>query len=188
MELRFTAQHKMFGLSDCERLFSKGSREIEELASRGGWSGVPGQRLSVSLGTVINMLVLSIGRNHGIEFQAMAHWLPGLRDEALLKLGENISNWFFEGPDQAEKEFWPILYGSRDAVRSRIAPLLRCYSHSTTTSLRFFSQNDVERVSSYDSQQGASSRSPRFTISAHDLAERVQTTLGSPLFTGKVAN
>jgi hypothetical protein len=187
MEFSFTAQYRMFGLSECQLLFCKGSREIENLASRGGWSGVPGQPLSVSLGTILNMMVLSIGRNQGVELQAMAPWLPGLRDEALLKLGENISNWMFDGPYEAERQFWPILYGSREVVRPRIAPLLKCYSHPSTNSLRFFSQSDIERISSCGSDRGASNRTPRFTISAHALADQVQTTFGYPLFTAKVA-
>jgi hypothetical protein len=134
------------------------------------------------------MLVLSAAKGHGIELQAMAAWLPGLRDEALLELGVNTSNWSFEGTSEAEKQFWPVLYGSRDVVRSRIAPLLRCYSHSTTSVLRYFSPNDVERVLSCGSEAGASSRTPRFAINAHALAEQVRTTFGVPLFTAKVAS
>lgn len=188
MEFKFIAQQRVLGLPECERLCARGSREIEDLASRSGWHGMPGERLSVSVGTALNMLVLSIAKNHGIELQAMAPSLPGLREEALLELGTETSNWSFEGPHAAEQQFWPILYGGRDAVRSRIAPLLGCYSHSPTSELRFFSPNDIECLSSSRSEQSASNRTPRFTINAHALVEQVQKNIGSPLFTARSAN
>lgn len=188
MEWKFTAQQRVLGLSECERLCARGSREIEDLASRSGWQGMPGERLSVSVGTALNMLVLSIAKNHGIELQPMAPLLPGLREEALLELGTETCNWSFEGPHEAEQQFWPVLYGGRDAVRSRIAPLLGCYSHSATSVLRFFSPNDIECLSSSRSEQSASSRTPRFTINAFALAAQLKTALGSPVFTAKPAN
>jgi hypothetical protein len=188
MEVKFAVQQRELGLSECERLCCRPSRDIEELASRAGWRGLSGQLLSVSLGTALNMLVLSIASSHGIAPESMAAWLPGLRDEALLHLGVNTSNWSFEGAYEEEKQFWPILYGTPDAIRPRIAPLLGCYSHSTTSVLRVFSPTDVERVSSCGSQRGASDRTPRFTIVAHALAEQMKGTLGSPLFTAKVAS
>lgn len=188
MEFKFTAQHRVLGLSECERLCGRTSREIEALASQGGWSGGPGERVSVSLGVALNMLVLSAAKGHGIELQAMAAWLPGLRDGALLHLGIHTSNWAFDGPAEAEKQFWPVLYGAPDAVRPRIARLLGCYSDSPTAVLRFFSPGDVERVPACGSAQGASSRTPRFTFNARALAEQVQRSLGYPLFTAKVAN
>lgn len=188
MEMKFVAQQRELGLSECERLCSRSSREIEQLASRAGWCGMSGQRLSVSLGTALNMLVLSIAKSHGLAPESMAAWLPGLRDEALLHLGTNTANWSFEGSNEQEKRFWPVLYGTADAVRPRIAPLLGCYSHSTTILLRFFSPTDVERVASCGAEQGASDRTPRFTIDAHGLSEQVHATVGPPLFTARVAN
>src|SRR5947209_15379033 len=131
MEMKFVAQQRVLGLSECERLCGgRRSIELEELASRAGWCGVPGtgNRISVAVGTALNMLVLSIAKQQGVELQAMAVSLPGLREAALLELGTDISNWSFDGPYEAEQKFWPILYGSADAVRPRIAPLLGCYS------------------------------------------------------------
>jgi hypothetical protein len=189
MQMKFVAQQRVLGLSECERLCGRRSTELEELASRAGWPGVPGtgSRISVPVGTALNMLVLSIAKRHGVETQAMAGSLPGLRDEALLELGADISNWSFHGPDEAEQQFWPMLYGSREAVRPRIAPLLGCYSHSRTRELRFFTPSDIERVTDDWSQQGRSDRTPRFTIFAQSLAEEIQATCGSPLFTAKPA-
>jgi hypothetical protein len=190
MEMKFVAQQRLLGLSECERLCGQRSIQLEELASRAGWCGVPGagNRVSVAVGTALNMLVLSIAKGHGVESQAMAGSLPGLREAALLELGADISNWSFDGPYEAEQQFWPILYGSGDTVRSRIAPLLGCYSTaSATRELRFFSPIDVERVTNDWSEQRRSDRTPRFTITAHSLAQEIQATCRSPLFTARPA-
>jgi len=190
MEMKFVAQQRLLGLSECERLCGLRSIQLEELASRAGWSGVPGtgNRLSVVVGTALNMLVLSIAKRHGVEMGAMAGSLPGLREAALLELGTDISNWSFDGPYEAEQQFWPILYGSGDTVRPRIARLLACYSiASATRELRFFSPIDVERVTNDWFEQRASDRTPRFTIFAHSLAQEIQATCESPLFTARPA-
>lgn len=190
MEMKFIAQQRLLGLSECERLCGLRSIQLEELASRAGWYGVPGtgSRVSVAVGTALNMLVLSIAKRHGVEMQAMEGSLPGLREAALLELGADISNWSFDGPYEAEQQFWPILYGTGETVRPRIAPLLGCYSTaSATRELRFFSPSDVERVRNDRSEQCHSNRTPRFTIFAQNLAQEVQVTCGSPLFTAKLA-
>ncbi len=188
MDFRFVAQQKTLGMSECEQLCARPSREIEDLAFRGGWRGTPGEPLRVFVGTALNMLVLSVAKSHGVEMQSMAAWLPGLREEALLRLGAETSNWSFEGAHEAEQQFWPVLYGSRDAVRPRIASFLGCHSNSPTAQLRFFSLNDVECLSIAQTAQGASSRTPRFIINAHTLAEQVQITLRPPLFTAKAVD
>ena len=182
---KFVVRQEELGLSECERLCGRTSREIEELASRSGGRATPGTKVRVPLGTALNMLVLSIAASHSIEPQAMAAWLPGLRDEAVLELGQDTSNWAFEGTYEAEKQFWPILYGDRDTVRSRIASMLACYSGSPTRELWFFSPSDVECVSATSCGQRTRSRSPRFIIDAHDLAARVKAVCGSPLFTAE---
>lgn len=187
MEFKFTAQHRILGLSECERLCGRGSREIEDLASRSGWYGKPGEPLNLTVGTALNMLVLSITKNYGVELQAMTTSLPGLRDGALLELGTEIPNWSFEGTPEAERQFWPILYGSRDTVRSRIAPLLGCYSHSPTSELRFFSPSDIECFPTSRSEQSAASRTPRFTIDASAVASHFKAVVGSPVFTARPA-
>lgn len=190
MEMKFVAQQRLLGLSECERLCGLRSIQLEELASRAGWRRVPGTGypVSVTVGTALNMLVLSIAKHHGVELQVMAGSLPGLREAALFELGADISNWSFDGPFEAEQQFWPILYGSGDTVRPRIAPLLGCYSTaSATRELRFFTPSDVERITNDWSDQRRSDRTPRFTIFAHSLAQDLQATCGSPLFTAKLA-
>ena len=187
MSTKFFAKQKTLYLSDCERLCAAGSREVGQLASSGGWGGMPWERLEVPVGIAINMLVLSIGASHGVELGSMGSWLPGLRSETLLKLGENISNWAFEGTSSAEQDFLPMLYGDRDTVRPRIAPLLGVSSGVTTRQIRYFSQSDVERLSPAQFEQGQTSRTPLFSIDAHALASQVQSVCGSPLFTANVA-
>lgn len=140
MEIKFVAQQRALGLSECERLCGRRSVEIAELAARAGWCGMPGEPVSVAVGAALNMSVLSIAKRHGVELQYMVACLPGLREGALLELGMDTSNWSFEGSYEAEQKFWPILYGGRDAVRPRIARLLGCYSNSPTWQLRFFSR------------------------------------------------
>jgi hypothetical protein len=187
MSVRFVAQQRMLGLSECERLCATWSRNTEELAARAGWRGMSGDRLSVTVGTAVNMLVLSAGSNHGIEWAAMGSWLPSLRNEALLKLGEDTSNWSFDGTGEAEKQFWPILYGRPEAIRPRIASLLSCCPSTTARQLRFHTQNDVELLPNAQYSSGLSSRTPRFTIDAHNLAARVRESSAGPLFTAKAA-
>jgi hypothetical protein len=187
MQINFSAQQKMLGLFECERLCGRRSRDVEELAHRAGWRGLPGAQVSVSVSTALNMLVLSTAIDHGMEFQSMATHLPGLRNEALLKLGEETRSWYFEGAHEAEQQFWPMLYGSREVVRPRIAPLLGSSPSVTTRELRVFSESDVERLSLSQFEQGYSARTPRFTIDAHSLAAQVEMVCGSPMFTANLA-
>lgn len=183
MTTMFVAQQKLLGLSECERLCAAWSRDVEELAFRSGWSGMPGQRLNVPLGCAINMLILSIGKSHGLELQSMGAWLPGLRNETLLKLGEDVSNWSADSAGDAQREFWPMLYGRIEDVRRRIAPLLGCCEGTTTRKLRFHSQSDVEHISGAQMHGIIDTRTPRFTIDAHDLARRLVSVCGGQLFT-----
>lgn len=182
----YSVQQKMLGLSQCERLCGSWSAETEKMAYAGGWRGLPGEPMRVSIGTAVNMVVLSTGKNHGIELNTMGCWLPGLRNEALLNLALDIGNWSFEGSSAAEKDFWPLLYGVPDTVRRRISPLLGCCTVTTTRQLRFYSQRDVEYLSGLQVEQGAhSGRLPLFTIDAHDVSRRVMETGGAPFFVAK---
>ena len=128
------------------------------------------------------MLILSISEQNGVEAGAMSPHLPGLRNEALLHLGETISNWTWSGPSATEQQFWDQLYGPASKVRPRIAPLLGCCVHTTTRKLRFHSPSDVERISSAQIYQASDGRTPRFVIDAHELASRVSAVRSGPLF------
>jgi hypothetical protein len=134
------------------------------------------------------MLIRSDLMNYGVEFGADTSWLPRLRNEGLLKLGGEFSNWLFDAPSEKGQLFWSMFYGDRDAVRQRIAGLLGCYAHATTRRIRYHSQADVECLTSTQYELGLyDDRVPRFTIDAHELAERVQAICGTPLFTARAA-
>lgn len=189
METKFSARQKLLGMSDCERLSGRTSRDVSNLAWQAGWRGVPSDPITLTVGSALNLLILSDAMNYGVELSSMAPWLPGLRNEALFTLGEALSNWSFHGPSGQEQQFWSMLYGNRHAVRPRIARLLGCFATDVTTRrLRYHSQADVECVSNTQFQLGRyDDRVPWFMIDAHDLAERVQATSGTPLFTVRVA-
>jgi hypothetical protein len=188
METKFSVQQRLLGISECERLCARSSREVEELAHLSGCGSRPGQSLSVSVGAALNMLVLSISKSSGVEAQAMTAWLPGLRNEALLNLGEDISNWSFHGSGDEEKAFWPTLYASRDAVRPHVARLLNCSTNGTIRQFYFYSQNDVVCYPNSRPDLGGHDGPPRFVIDAHSLAEKVRANCGAPLFHAKAVN
>lgn len=186
MEFKFIVQQRVLGLSECERLCGRGSGEIEILARQAGAPIFPGQPVSVSVGAALNMLVLSTAMHHGVELHTMAVHLHRLRSEALLYLGENISNWSFDGPDDADRQFWLILYGDRNTVRPRIVPLLEIPAGDTTRQLRYHSQGDVEHLSPSQFEDGYANRTPRFSINAHAIAAQVRSICEGSLFTARV--
>jgi len=183
----YSVQQTILGLSDCERLCSRPSGEIQELAYRAG-GGSPLGQVSVSVGTALNMMILSIGRGHGVEWATMGAWLPGLRNEALLTLGQDTSSWSFHGTPEEAKGFWSLLYGNRDAVHCRIDRLLRCSSVGTTRQLRFYSGSDVEHISNARVELGGNFRTPQFTIDAHSLADCMKAVCPGTLFTAEAAS
>ncbi|WP_324261559.1 hypothetical protein U4960_15785 [Altererythrobacter sp. H2] len=183
---KFVVQQQLLGLSACQRLCGTSSAETEKLAWQAGWRGLPGQSMQPPLGTVINMMVLSIGRSNGVELDAMGAWLPRLRDEAVLKLAAEATNWSFNGSDDDQRDFWPLLYGDDKLIRSRIGSLLGCYSDNPTRQLRVHSQRDVEHLSYLQVERGLNSgRPPLFTIDAHDIARQVTCNSSAPFFTAK---
>lgn len=177
-----TARQKTLSLSECEILCTRYSRDVELLASCSGYRVMPGQALSVPIQSALNMLILSIADRSGVEAGAMSLHLPGLRNEALLHLGETISNWTWLGPSATEQKFWDQLYGQASEVRPRIAPLLKCCANTTTRKLRFHSQSDVERISPADVWRASDARTPRFVIDAHELAGQIRAVCKGPLF------
>lgn len=182
--MKFSVQQKLLSLSDCERLTGRWSREVEILASQcGGRQSLPGQRVELPLRYALNMLIMSEVMKHSVEPASMAPWLPGLRTEALLTLGEEIANWSYEGPSDRRQEFLTKLYGERDAVRPRIAPLLGCSGTKPIRRLRFHSQSDIECLSNSELHNERRERTPMFVLEAHDLVARIEATCGGPLFT-----
>lgn len=182
MQLRFVAQQKTLGLSECERLCGTWSQQIENLARESGLPVLIGTRLQAPVAAAINMSVRSIAGGHGVEPGSVGPWLPGLRNEALFRLGEVYSNWAYDGPSERQQEFWDLLYGRPEVVRPRVAGLLGCHSGTTTRRLRYFSQSDVEILTNAQLEAGLSDRIPLFSIDAHDLASRVRNSVSGPLF------
>ena len=185
MGSKYSARQRELITSECERLCARPSRVVEDLAFAAGCRHLPGAPISVPVGSALNMLILSEASNNGVESSAVSDWLPRLRNEAMLKLGEDTTNWKFEGPVEMERDFWPIIYGARNATRGELARLLGCCTTVTARQLRFYSQSDVEFISAAQYDLGGSGRKPRFTIDSHRLAERLQVTCGSPLFTAR---
>lgn len=188
MEKKLSVQPTVLSMSECQGLFDGSSKDIEELTRPSGCFSLPGERVNVPVPAALNMLVLSIGKSHGVEIQAMAGWLPGLRNEALLKLGEDTSNWSFQGTSEEGKEFWPKLYGLRETIGPHVARLLGCSLAVTTRQLRFYSQSDVIFLSNSQFELGYHDRAPRFTIDSHALAAKIRAVCSGPLFSAKVLN
>lgn len=183
MEANFVAHQHTLSMSDCERMCGRTSREIGELARHAGWEGLASHGLSASVGMALDVLFLSECMIHGVELHSIAPMRHGVRTEALLKLGSEYTSWSLDGSDLTEKAFWPLLWDEQAAVRPRIARLLKLYPETATRKLRYHSQAQVERVTNAMYELGQyDDRAPRFTLDAHELAARLQSSYGRPLF------
>ena len=135
--------------------------------------------MQIPVGSAIDMMVLSIAQRHCVEPSTMVPELPRLRNEALLYLGEDCSSWSYQGPTEAEKEFWTLLYADRSVVRSRIAPVLGCHNE-TTRQILFHSASNIERLATGNVSHFPSP--PVFAVDAHDLADQVRARCGAEIF------
>jgi hypothetical protein len=134
------------------------------------------------------MLALSEAASAGVEYRAMATWLPGLRNGALLELGVEIESWCFDGPDEQRLHFFEGLWGNRNDAKKYVASLLGCCLYTAKRQLRFHSEADVEFLSDAELPFGNGSRSPRFVIDSRRLADRIREVCGPHLFTAELAN
>lgn len=182
MDTRFSARQKQLSMSECEWLLHKSSREVGDLAFVSGVRVVPGERFSVSVAQALSMSILTAGNNHGVELSSMSNWLPPIRTEALLQLGQETSNWDYAGPPAQESQFWTKFYRGSEAIRVEIAPLLKCFGGGAGRQLHYHSQRDVEFLSNSDVASGRSYRAPLFVIDAHKLAESLRSICSGPLF------
>lgn len=105
MGSEYSARQRELSISECERLCTRPSRDVDDLAFNAGWRGLPGAPMSVPVGITLNMLILSEASRSGVESRAASDWLPRLRNGAMLKLGEDTTNWKFEGPAELERNF-----------------------------------------------------------------------------------
>lgn len=184
MNEHFSAQQRLLGSSELQRFCGASTYDIVELASRSGWRGLQGDPIRVAIGTAINMRTLSIGRQNGVEYENMMPLLPSLRNEALLILGVELQNWALFGSDDAHKRFDSMFHSSIENVRQRVAPLLKCCLGSTAELIRFHSASNIEILKR---DAGYSSRPPRFSIYASELAAGVRSTCEGALFTVQAA-
>jgi len=134
------------------------------------------------------MLALTQANNSGVEYTAMRAWLPGLRNEALIKLGLEFDSWYFDGPRDLEQKFFARLCGDRDEAKTFVADLLGCCRHTAKRQLRFYSQADVDFLTEAEIDRGLGSRDARFVIDAHRLADKIQENCGPRLFTASVSD
>lgn len=182
MDIKFTARPLMLGMTELQQLSGATPGQIRSLVYRADESFLSEDRVSITVGASLDMMIRSSAITNGVDVQAATAWLPGLRSEALYHLGQNYLNWDFKGSDDAQKQFWPMFYDNPDTVRPRIASLVGCYSTETTRQLRFYTGNDVELLSNAQYDQYCNNRAPRFVIDAHDLASQIQAVCGGKLF------
>lgn len=186
MKTEFTAQLCQLTSFECERLCVKWSHNVEQLASLSGHNFMPGRLGSVPLGTAINMLIFSKAADAGFEPGVMRSWLPHLRNETLLQLGEETDSWALENAEDIWKEFMPKIWGVSEAVRPRIGPLLGCDTSTVASTICLYSQNDVEVIKSRYDTASQTDRIPRLIIRAEDLVARIKQIRSGPFFTVSV--
>jgi hypothetical protein len=137
----------------------------------------------VPLGSAINMLIRSKVIDAGFEPTVINQWLPALRNETLLALGEDVYAWACPSSPDAWKQFLPKLYGQSEDVRPRIAGYLGCCLATTAATVRLYSANDVQTLGRFEDTSPRSGPAPRLIIRANDLADRVKQVCGTVLFT-----
>lgn len=93
MSTDFVVQQHQLNLDQCERLCSKWSFDIERLLRLGGHYAGSWEPTVVPLGSAINMLIRSKVIDAGFEPTVINQWLPALRNETLLALGEDVYAW-----------------------------------------------------------------------------------------------
>lgn len=175
-------QHQL-DLAQCRQLCLKPLFDIERLLQFGGHIGASWEPTSVPLSSAINLLIRSQAMDGGFEPAVISRWLPLLRNETLLTLGEDIYAWSCLRPFEAWSQFLPKLYGQGKDVRPHIAGLLNCSLADTVATVRLYSASDVQAFGRFEHTAPRSGPAPRITIRADDLADRVRQVCGTVLFT-----
>lgn len=136
----------------------------------------------VPLGNAIDLLIRSKVVDAGFEPNVVNKWLPALRNETLLALGEDVYAWACPSSPDAWKSFLPKLYGESKDVRPRIAGYLGCCLATTAATVHLYSANDVRTFGRFEDSSPRGGAAPRLIIRADDLADRVRQVCGTELF------
>lgn len=185
MTFEFRVNFGQLSLSDCERLCSTWSRDVYDLASLGGHTALPNEPFSVPIDTAVNMLVHSKVKAAGMTPGTASQFLPHLRNEVLLSLGSDLSNWRYAGSEQEGRIFNANFYCSPDVIRQRIAPHLRCCEHTTAQRVIVYSQANVELIKRIGDPTRDTDLNPLLVLDAGDLAQQLRQICQGPLFTAR---
>lgn len=184
MQLNLVARQRLLSPTELERLCQRRSIDIARLANFCGHTILPGQTRSLDVGTAINMLIYLMGEEAGFELGVMTPWLPRLRNDTLFRLAEDLDNWDCPEPSPEWQSYIPNLCGVRENTRPYLKPLLPGICIATAAwKVRFFSASDVEILKDEDAAWPSSGRTPLLVINADDLAQRIKSVCGGPLFT-----
>ena len=183
MSTDFAVRQHQLDLGQCEQLCTKWSSDIERLLHLGGHLAGSFGATRVPLGSAINMLIRSKTIDACFESAVISPWLPHLRNETLLTLGEDIDAWSCPSPLEAWDQFLPSLYGQPKDVRQRIARHLKCSLVDTVATVRLYSASKVEALGRFEDAVPNGEAVARLIIRADDLADRIRQVCGTVLFT-----
>jgi len=184
MSTGFSVKQKSIYCAELERITGRQSWDVTSLAAKVGWTGLPNHDpVVITLSQVLSMLILSDAMRHHLEADAIVKFIPNLRNEALIKLGSELTHWYVEANSSGEREFFQLFYADDETVRQRVSRLLGCSLTQTTRELLFYSQSDVVCVSNNELHSARRTEYPRFFVDSHDLAARVLDACGPKLFT-----
>lgn len=179
----FVVHQYQLNLGQCEQLCSKWSFDVQRLLGLGGHHAGSWGPTVVPLSSAIDLLIRSKVVDAGFEPTVVNQWLPALRNETLLVLGEDIYAWSSASSSDAWKQFLPKLYGQSEDVRPRIAGYLGCCLGTTEANVHLYSASDIRTVGRFAESSPRGEAAPRLIIRADDLADKVWQVCGRLLFT-----
>ena len=186
MPADYSAQHAVLGLSQCEQLCRKTSRDVNELARLSGTLVLPGQSLQVDLNCAIRMAIIETAKSYGVEPVAIRSHLPGLQDEVRLILGVDRMNWSFDGEDADSVRFFNQFWKSPDEIERFVAPILKCSMSTAITRLCFYSGANIVAERRGEERTVHPGQSPIFVIYPPEIAARIRAALSGVAFTASV--
>src|SRR5688572_24846774 len=104
--MNFSARQTSVSSSELEHLTNRTTNGLSPLGGAFGLIVLSGHPVSTDVGGAVNMLIMSIADDHGVELPVMRQFLPPLRTETILLLAQNYDNWRYEGPAEHELKFF----------------------------------------------------------------------------------